>query len=259
MTATALELVKTSNAWDPRYNLPTLPNHNNPFIYMAYLDLAMRAYDGSQIERHLIWDFYAACEKESGLFYRWPDHGGGQISHDEVMGAAYFDPIIAKRILNYLDAHDGEFNVTGEPVDATGEKYNIYRMVWLRPYLMACCEDRPVSFISQIYWLVGLISDYFNEDAGGGKLRTYLMASKMARFPMCKFFFDLWRTKMEKKGITFKTALAIEPRENPVLTSLAPAKGWPLPGDAIRFCPRDPQFSTTSFIRVQCPYCKELV
>lgn len=31
-----IERLKASNAWDHRYQLPTVPMHSNPHLYMAY-------------------------------------------------------------------------------------------------------------------------------------------------------------------------------------------------------------------------------
>jgi hypothetical protein len=221
-----LEKFEASSAWDSRYNLPLCPGNNNPWIYMAYAVLLMElSGDGSYVGRLMVENHFIKCEAAApkpapGLFMRWPDGSGGQNSHDEIMGAAFLSPWIAKRILAYLDANDGEFNVTGEP--ETPMQFNVYRMPFLRPYLLACAGTTP-SPLSQAAWILSLAVDGLlrkKEDCGGA-LRFWLMTKVMERYPMCRLAIWFWKRRVQKIQ-TPKSCLTIEPGEHPIFGQCAP-------------------------------------
>lgn len=217
-----------SNAWDSRFQLPTCPMNNNPWIYSAYAQKLMKQ-DGHVLDDSAIEQFFAQCSvpKIPGLFHRWPDGSGGTNSHDEILGAAYLSRDIAKQILLYLDAHDGDFSDLGETSENPFH-FNVYRMVFLRPYLLArAYPDQTIGVLSQSAWSGHIIFDAFTRkmDDAGGALRNWIMFEEMERFPLCKAAISIWKERMRKASLTPKTAFSMEPHECPVYTQNAP-EAW---------------------------------
>ncbi len=215
------------SCWDDRYALPLCPLNSNPFIYMAYADLVLGLVDQRNLDRNWVRLHYLKCEKSCGLFYRWPDHSGGQASHDEIMGAAYFSAWIADRILMYLDAHWGNYNVTGEK--ARFLQFNVYRLPWLKPYLLACAGLK-VNWARQLILAAHFTYSAFTNSGptnAGGRLRNWLMLSVVRDLPLVRASARLWVVRISKRD-TLKGSLAIEPKEAPVLAYLAPEE-WRFP------------------------------
>lgn len=215
--------------WDGRHDLPLAPILNNPWIYSAYAALCMRLKDGGMFNRARVLAHFVACENgvqnprqyDLGCFARWPDGSGGMTSHDEIMGAAFHDPWIALRILGHLDRTGGVMNNTGElPSDPLGLQWNVYRMIFLRPYLLACAEY-DVNIFDQFLWCVSLIASFATSPKGdaGTRLRNWLMADKMKRYKLCRAVIQVWCTRI---GMSPKECLAIEPGEYPVMSEIAP-------------------------------------
>ena len=97
---TALDLLKQSEAWDPRYSLPLVPMHNNPWIYLAYCTRILRRDGGwwssenKQTFEASIQTHFERCSTDKlGYLKRWPE--GGICSHDEILGAAYLNSAFA--------------------------------------------------------------------------------------------------------------------------------------------------------------------
>lgn len=215
---TALEQFKASPAWDPRYDLPTCPRLNNPWLYMAYADVVLyQAEDGTVPVESLI-AFIDACEITPGALHRWPSGAGGGTSQDEVIGMAHLDPDTAKYILSYLDSQGGYYNIAGEK-QTRFLQFNLYRFVWLRPYLVSASCGK-VGLGGQLLWAGMCVLDAMNSE-NGGKLRTYLMSRNMRDLFFCKLAMKFWRWRMKAKGWTFKSCLAKEPGEYPIFAELA--------------------------------------
>ncbi len=231
LAMTALERMRADpTCWDSRYDLPLCPLNNNPWIYMAYADLIL-GIQGFELSRVQVKIHYYSCEaypSHMGLFWRWPDKSGGQNSHDEIMGAAYFHPYIASSILNYLDSTNGDFNVTGEK-PSRWLQFNVYRLPWLKPYLLACA-GRKVNLVRQAIFAAHITFSAFTNsgpDNAGGRLRNWLMLERMRDLPLVRAAARLWIKRVGAKD-TLKGSLAIEPREVPILSELAP-EGWVFP------------------------------
>ncbi len=208
-----LTALRQSNAWDSRYDLPLFPTLNNPWIYAPYADLVLRLRGEAGVERVAFVRHFEACElpDEPGLFHRWPGGGGGLNSWDEIVGAAYFSPVIAERILDHLERTDGAFDNLKKH---DPERANVFRLFFLRPYLQACTEKRRVGLSSQLLFaLLIVISAFDNVKPGnaGGRLRNWLMISKMERFGICYLAALFWRWKLERAGQTLKDSLYREP------------------------------------------------
>ncbi len=227
---TALERMRADpTCWDSRYDLPLCPLNSNPFIYSAYADLILRL-SGQKLDRIDVMNHFNRCQHEErdGRFWRWPDHSGGQNSHDEIMGACYFDDGIAIHILKYLDANNGDFNVTGEK-PSRWLQFNVYRLPWLKPYLIAC-SGRKVNLVRQAIFAAHITFSAFTNsgpDNAGGRLRNWLMLERMRDLPLVRAAARLWIKRVGAKD-TLKGSLAIEPREAPILSELAP-EGWVFP------------------------------
>lgn len=216
----AMDMYKYTNVWDNRYNLPLLPNHNNPWIYSAYADIVAQQYDGSKINRELIYQHFLSCEEQSGLFWRWPHKTGEGTSHDEIMGAVYYDERIANRIVDYLSSSGGDFNIKKESYKYP-LTFNVYRFPWLYPYI-ATCAGKKVNLFWQLIWAITVVLDAWNKDCHpGGRLRIYLMMLKMKQYWLCRKVSEYWIKKVTALGQTFKSCLAVEPKENPIMSQLA--------------------------------------
>lgn len=217
----ALDRVRNSEAWDPKFGLPLYPSHNNPWIYTAYAALLLRIHGAP--EQDLRWNvchYWVLCQEDarSGYFYRWPDHAfGGKTSHDEVIGACFLLDGAALRIADYLNANDGNFKAAG----------NIYRIPCVRPYVQARAY-RKLSLLSQLLWIGYLLAGFwrFNPVDVGPHLRRWLMCHHMRAFPLCASAIKYWALRMNRSGLTLKAALTIEPGS--ALAAIAPDEWtWP--------------------------------
>lgn len=214
---TVFKSFQASNAWDQRFNLPLVPMHNNPWIYLAYALKMVRL--GKHTNDELIElvdlceDHLAACRtKVWGEFYRWPDGSGGNTSHDEVMGIAYVDWCLklatkpTQAILSRLQQTDGEYNVQNLP-EGVPERWNIERFVFLEPFLKACAGFR-VGLISQLWFSIPLLVDIFKykkEDGNeSGILLKWIMFEPMEKYLLSGICIQIWKSKMKKLGINPK-------------------------------------------------------
>jgi hypothetical protein len=217
------ERLRQSKAWDAEWDLPTFKATNdNPWIYMAYADLVIQLAGEHPLLRSSVGRRFVACEIEPGLFTRWPGKRGFT-SHDEIMGAAYFDEWIARQILSYLDRTGGEYNAD-ERRNEGRLSLNVYRFPWLRPYLLACAGF-GVPIWGQLVWAAHMLYSAFTNggpDNAGGRLRNWLMAHHMRHYPICAAAIWVWKRRLGKESDGLKESLLIEPREVPEL-------GWNAP------------------------------
>lgn len=218
----ALEKLKASNVWDKGLDLPVIPFHSNPMIYTAYCLMVASKADGvdhrvSYIKQ--IDDFHAKCLQPSGVFTKWPH--GGFTSHDELMGASWLRPGIAREVIQYLSAHDGLYDA--EQPESPRETRNVYRFIWLMPFLKACA-DYKVSFLSQVVWSICAISNCwkFTGDSSG-VLLFWLMSDRMKNYPISKIAVWFWGYRMKSKhGLTPKLVFKnFYLTEAPVLAEIA--------------------------------------
>ncbi len=225
---TALERMRADpTCWDSRYDLPLCPLNNNPWCYMAYADLVLDVLGEPRLDRRTVVKHYFECQISEGKFFRWPHNLGGQTSHDEIIGAAHFNTGIARSILFYLDDHWGNYNVTGEK--ARFLQFNVYRLPWLKPYLLARAGYK-VNWARQLIFAAHITFSAFTNsgpDNAGGRLRNWLMLERMRDLPLVRAAARLWIKRVGAKD-TLKGSLAIEPREVPILSELAP-EGWVFP------------------------------
>lgn len=214
-----------SNAWARRYNLPLIPQHNNPWIYSAYISKIMGGFNTSLLVD--LSKYAEKCQIKPGLFDRWPDGSGGLTSHDELMGLAYHFEWAASDILFYLSVNDGLYINKPELINplVSAERFNVYRMVFLKPFLQACAGYR-VGIISQIIWAgfiaYDLITHRIKEPDMGGRLRIWIMLEHMSKYPLTGIAIWLWKKVMHNKGLSPKKCFTVYLREVPVMTETAP-------------------------------------
>lgn len=216
----SLEQVKKTRVWDNRYQLPTYPIANNPWIYLAYIYKLMKEHDSVEAPKEALWEHYLKCEKAPGLMMRWP-YGGDQTSHDEIIGAAYLLPEAAKRILTHLMQTDGEYNVTDDR-SLIPERYNLYRFPQVIAFLKSCAGFR-VNLLSQLSYVVSLLHNMYLEDEKetNGKLLLWFMNEKMCKYFICRLGIYFWQKKMLKIGLNPKKMFEIYFSEDPIYSNLA--------------------------------------
>ena len=219
-----LDSLRNSSAWNYEWALP-MGHSGNPHLYLAYCDMVLNL-RGARVPRGEYLSFYFACEVEPGLFKRWPDGAFGNTSHDEVIGAAAIDEHIAHGVLIHLDRTGGDYNPLKLPETKPG-RWNLYRMIWLRPYLVAASGFR-MSPIDQVIWslklLVEMWSDSDSSKTGPGpRLRAWLMSYHTRKHALCALAWRLYRWQIQRKGCTLKHDLEQEPAW-PVLSELATNK-----------------------------------
>lgn len=227
---TALEEFKKSNAWHQTYNLPLSPQNNNPWVYLAWarriIELSDKVdpmvYDDDF--RYTVYAYLQACEREPGLFHRWPNGDGGVTSHDELIGICSLDKEAACRVHAYLVAHDGYYNNTGEkePVDGW---WDLSKFFWFMSYVKSRAFIK-LGLVSQLWWvlhvLFSAIKTQPDTDNAGGLLLIWLMAPEMDKWPLCQLANMFWRWRLKRMGVTPQEMLALEPKENPIYAQLGP-------------------------------------
>lgn len=182
--------------WHAIYQLPLIPIHNNPHIYMA---LVMLCSPGA-VPQERADAYFQACNQAETV-YRWPDGRGGNFSHDEVLGAAAYSQMAAVSLYDRLEQNDGVFP------DEHGKIYPgryFYRYVFLKPYLRARI-GMPVSVWSQSLWSAHVIwsmimnkRQNFDPD---GLLKVWLMGQAVKPYPLMNFSYELWKKVMKSRGI----------------------------------------------------------
>jgi len=232
------EKLKRSLAWDSLYNLPLVRLHNNPHLYCAYsiallLSLLKPDEESCKDELHLSYvcwmDYFAYLDKcspegHAGFYHRWPDGRGGSTSHDEVIGIAWLGgPLIARAILSRLEEFDGDYKGPGQVEGRLGE-FNLYRFLFLKPYLKACAGYR-VSWFSQALWVLTTIApDFFTDRSklsAGSLLRNWLMSKRMETLPISGAAIRAWKSRMKALGVGPKWCLERYLSEIPELREIA--------------------------------------
>lgn len=194
----SIEALKKSNAWDVRFDLPLVPHHNNPHIYLGFV---FRILGANALP---MWPnayaYIAACEVEEGYITRWPL--SDDTSHDELMGAAFIAPQFAERAIAFITKRDGHYCLENPPI----EKSNVYRFIFLMPFLKACAGYH-VSTLSQVLFSAHVLHSAFFVKPGetSGILKIWLMAGKMREYPICKGPLWIWSWRWTRRGFTPKT------------------------------------------------------
>lgn len=228
---TAFEAFKQSNAWDQEHQLPTSPTNNNPWFYSALGAKIIKNHDNVdplaiKEFNQAVLNFMAGCEKEPGLFDRWPKpkFDSNPTSQDELIGIAYLNEDAALRILHVLFENDGIY-MNKDAGNVLPESQDMDRFVWLDPYLRSCA-GKSVSLLSQLKYSLYLVVDMFatkkGTDDASGRLLRFVMNEKMQNYWLSDLFVQLWKWRMKKIECYPKDMLKLEPKENPVFSEFAP-------------------------------------
>lgn len=198
---TALDRLKSSNAWDQRFALPLVPFHSNPFIYCAY---AHRIFwpKTSQNERDelssAVSEHVKRCEAEPGYIWRWP--WDSNTSHDELLGAAYLDPGFAARAIDFLSRSDGAYDQFDKSI-----RQNVYRFIFLLPALKSFAGFEVSIFSQAMFGIAALANAYLGKvGEASGTLKIWLCAPAMRKYPISEFCLILWEKKWKSKGQSAK-------------------------------------------------------
>lgn len=219
-----LEEIRASNLWHPVYQLPLSPQNNNPWFYLA-LTVKVIFSRGESLPEDFMFQvqkYMEACEKSPGLFDRWPKQAADDVtSHDELIGIAYLNQNAARRILDYLEANDWEYNnspvVTSRPME-----HDLSKFIWFSSWLKSRAGV-PLSTLGQLKYAIHILYDMVTVRSGdaSGRLLIWVTSVEMEKYPACRAVLIPWRALMAARGITPKTVLALEPKENPILSELA--------------------------------------
>jgi hypothetical protein len=230
----ALTKLKASNVWDYRYGLPTIPQHNNPLIYMAYVALLLK-----QLDERRAWAeqspslkfFLEHCEVDYGLLDRWPTGAGGSCSHDEIMGAGYLDSKLAARIVDRLHLESGRYDNKETDNSIRDQEY---RFLFLVPFLRSCTlvnpdenDRRPVLIWHKVMWCLHVLHHAFTHKLGNesGTLKIWFMLDVMEQFVLCRWIGSFWQWRMKKHGLNgVKSVFKYYLNECPVLEEIAPER-----------------------------------
>lgn len=190
-----IEEFKKSNAWDVRNGLPTVPFHNNPWIFMAYAFKLIKLNDGSVPLDKELWNMALNCEKEPGLYNRWPDGTGGVTSHDELIGISFLIPTMSFRILRYLDSNMGYYNNLTSAKGLSFFRYNLFRFVFLKPVLKSFA-NLELTKLDKFFLYAYLITHAFNPKKDyGGSLVIWIMTEALKDNKVVQ----LWKKLSNKK------------------------------------------------------------
>lgn len=180
--------------WHQVWQLPLIPIHSNPHMYLALVALM------SPVDQTKMDEYFQSCNKVHTV-YRFPDGRGGNFSHDEVLGAAAYSKSAADALYQRLEKNDGYF--PDEHGKFTESRY-FYRYVFLEPYLRAR-TDLAVSTWSQAKWsfyvwlsILRHGADDFDPD---GVLKIWLMGQSVKKYPLMNFSYEIWKKVMKKRGI----------------------------------------------------------
>ena len=206
-----LERLKADpRVWDSRYNLPLIPEHNNPWTYLAY---CVRLCGYRKLDETPVWfqdavlEYLGKCTppKESGFLYRWPN--GERGSHDEVYGAAFLVRRFARDASAFLARNDGLYALDENPNDYffPAERHNFFRFLFFRPTLQAWSEY-PVSVMSEALYSLHVLYNAFFVKPGeaSGLLKIWLSYPAMQNYKWSKLALHIWRVRWESRGYTPK-------------------------------------------------------
>ncbi len=181
--------------WHHVWQLPLIPIHANPHIYMALINLMNPSVPQDRMDA-----YFQQCNQVTTV-YRFPDGRGGNFSHDEVIGAAAYSAPAAAQLYMRLEKNDGYFP---DEHGKVSESRYFYRYPFLEPYLRAR-NGLTVSTWSQVKWsfyvwlsILRSSPDDFDPD---GLLKIWLMGQSVKPYPLMDFSYSVWKKVMKKRGI----------------------------------------------------------
>lgn len=188
---TQLDKLKASNAWDQNKNLPTVPMHLNPLIYLAYCMRVLRGH-GEEVDQTVIATHLASMEIEPGLLNTY-------MSHDELLGAAYASPEFSARALDFLKKNWGFY-----PKEKTAANF-IYKFVFMVPAMKAFAGQR-VGILWQIALSLHILWELNFCKAGeaNDRLKLWLMYRHVAPLLIAGPVIKYWANAWTRRGVTPK-------------------------------------------------------
>lgn len=210
--------IEASELWDPRYNLPTIPIHNNPRIYTALVFRFMDEVPRAWVARFIDFSQKAWVERNGILVpTRWPDGRGGNYSHDEILGDAFILPGLAWIHLEVLRVAWGVYpDENGEfPVSRW-----FYRFIFLVPYLKARAGEK-LSVFNKLAWSIHVLMSMRAKTVDAdGAFKIWLMVREMKNH--CPKTCARWVAGMKKRGMTPKDLFVDYLKECPSMRKFAP-------------------------------------
>lgn len=225
-----------ADGWDSRYWLPTFQRHNNPFLYMAYFNLLLRRqHPDHGLTEFSVYEHYLRCLVDSqihsghGLINRWPDGGGGETSHDELIGLSALCPPAARHVEAYLREHWGCYDNK-----KTGNKFwrffrfNLYRFPWFVCYLRHRAGKPPSRWLDLAHVLYVRVQawrfDKLRNPLTGSLLMTWLMGQTMreSQNPKVREAYDYWEKTLWIKGASPDWVFDRYLTEYPIFKQAAP-------------------------------------
>lgn len=210
----ALEEFQNSNAWDARFQLPTVPQHNNPHLYLAFAEKIL----GNDLQGRAIFAY--KCLQHSNLYNRWPDGGGGNISYDELIGLSSQLLVPPCMVWWMLKRNFGRYN----NINPSDKSFNhwMYRFPWAMAFIRARATGSPGVW--RIAYALTLLFDAVTYRVGDeeGRLRIWLTLDEMSKYFGCRLAIRAWRNKMHSLGLSPKSCLSISFKDIPVYSVHAP-------------------------------------
>ena len=180
------EVFKSADIWSNTYGLPLNMQHNNPHLYLAYaLKLANpnESYFDSTFSKNAS-DFCWACyDNDFGYYWRWPTRLGGVISHDELIGIAYYAYTGHARQIDFkLKLTHGYYNnEMPTPPDALSFfRFNLYRFPWAVAFIKMKANARVNLFYSISWSFHSILTAFKSPKNAGSHLMLWLMSDTMS-------------------------------------------------------------------------------
>lgn len=196
------EYWKKSRAWDERFNCCTVPEHNNPHIYLAYW---VKCEDNYYSCKELAIGFGNWTRRDDGFYNRWPERfpSGGLISWDELMGLGYLGREFPFNILFEAYCRRGFYD--NEFPDNPRFKSFIYRFPHLIAYLKFKRDGRVNIFWSSVLAIWVLIASLSKDEGVGKHLRVWLIGKDISKMFLPRMALRYWQKKRIDKELDIST------------------------------------------------------
>lgn len=183
---------------DPQYGMVSLYNHDgkpgpNCSNYWLFTSEAYQLGYFNLVGQVRFWN---ACAIKRGLFYRWPT-GGGDISKDEIIGAATLSTLFAQAIAAYGRETFWSFDTT-RPGKFT-LSYWIGRYCDVAPYVYSRA-GKPLWLGAELSWAIGCILSVLDSSSDTtGRILMMMQIPWMRRHPLCAAAAIFWKWRIKKQ------------------------------------------------------------
>lgn len=139
-------------------------------------------------------NFNLACEKQDGLFARFPSRKNDDISQDEIYGICYGSPGDAENVCTYGSQNYWSYWLANP--NHFRWQYFFGRYPCFIPYVKTCA-GKPIPF-SQFLWCIGfLASSLTSHSETTGKLLSWLQIPVMQKHLFPRLTIKLWKRIMK--------------------------------------------------------------